>query len=347
MIVERDTSIYVICPAYSASGGPELLHQLVYSLRKNGLDAYMYYFPFVEDPVHSDYRFYENPFVRSIEDQHKNIVIVPEVKSFIDHLKNYSSVQKIIWWLSVDNHYVEYFENKFMRRIIRRFPMISRSFRKQEHEERVRELSTRVDLLRVDQVARASCHFVQSYYAYQHLLEKGIDEDKIFHLSDYINESFLSIDLVETMKRKKDLVIYNPNKGYKHTMKIIKALPDLDFKPLQNMSRDEVIDTMLSSKVYIDFGNHPGKDRMPREATLCGNCVITGMKGSAGNNVDVPIPEKYKFADTDEDIPEVCRTITSCLLDYDIKINDFASYREQIRGERKAFEDDVRSIFLR
>ena len=27
--------------------------------------------------------------------------------------------------------------------------------------------------------------------------------------------------------------------------------------------------------IYLDFGYHPGKDRMPREAALFNNCIIT------------------------------------------------------------------------
>lgn len=30
--------------------------------------------------------------------------------------------------------------------------------------------------------------------------------------------------------------------------------------------------TMRKAKVYIDFGFHPGKDRIPREAVMCGAC---------------------------------------------------------------------------
>ena len=47
------------------------------------------------------------------------------------------------------------------------------------------------------------------------------------------------------------------------------------------MTPEQVVDLMSESKVYIDFGNHPGKDRIPREAVINGCCVITGVRGSA------------------------------------------------------------------
>ena len=37
------SAIYVVCPAYSKSGGPELLHQLVHVLNNNGVKAIIAY----------------------------------------------------------------------------------------------------------------------------------------------------------------------------------------------------------------------------------------------------------------------------------------------------------------
>ncbi len=38
---------------------------------------------------------------------------------------------------------------------------------------------------------------------------------------------------------------------------------------------------MRKAKLYIDFGYHPGKERMPREACLLDCCLIIGKDGSA------------------------------------------------------------------
>jgi len=43
-----NTKIFLACPAHIAIGGPELLHQLAYHLRKDlSIDAYMYYYNFM------------------------------------------------------------------------------------------------------------------------------------------------------------------------------------------------------------------------------------------------------------------------------------------------------------
>lgn len=58
----------------------------------------------------------------------------------------------------------------------------------------------------------------------------------------------------------------------------MKKARELNFKPIINMTRDEVIRELQRAKVYIDFGNHPGKDRIPREAAILGCCAIVGKR---------------------------------------------------------------------
>ena len=47
--------------------------------------------------------------------------------------------------------------------------------------------------------------------------------------------------------------------------------------------------------IYIDFGHHPDKERLPREAAIHGCIVITGLCGSAANSQDVPLPNYLKL----------------------------------------------------
>ena len=62
----------------------------------------------------------------------------------------------------------------------------------------------------------------------------------------------------------------------------------------------QIINIYNKTKVYLDFGYHPGKDRMPREAALFNNCIITNKKGSAKNKLDIPINDKYKFEEKNQ-----------------------------------------------
>ena len=73
------------------------------------------------------------------------------------------------------------------------------------------------------------------------------------------------------------------------------TFPDFHFFPLAGFNREQLATKFLESKLYIDFGHHPGKDRLPREAGIHGCCVITGLYGSASNAFDVNIPPAYKI----------------------------------------------------
>jgi hypothetical protein len=83
--IYQDTKIFIACPANFATGGPELLHQLTYHLRKDlSIDAYMYYYNFDENkfknPVHREYEKYNNPFVTKLNELEKTYTIRKAIK---------------------------------------------------------------------------------------------------------------------------------------------------------------------------------------------------------------------------------------------------------------------------
>jgi hypothetical protein len=185
-------------------------------------------------------------------------------------------------------------------------------------------------------------HLYQSNYALWYLL----NNEAIYYqpLFDYINDGYIE-NSINSEYNKEDIVCFNPRKGYEYTQEIIKLLPDIKFIPLTNMSRDEVIDTLKKSKIYIDFGYHPGKDRFPREAALTNNCVISGFRGSAMLYNDVPIdPLKYKF--NLNELESVADRIKDCLENYDERIKDFSLYKSVITNQKEEFINQVKQIFL-
>jgi len=119
-----NTKIYIAAPAATATGGPELLHQLAYHLKNDlNINAYMYYYPNNHPkPRHPNYEEYGIQFVNQVEDRKDNILIVPETIKGIDLLEYYPNIRKVIWWLSVDNFYLSYIfrskSNFFIQRII-------------------------------------------------------------------------------------------------------------------------------------------------------------------------------------------------------------------------------------
>jgi hypothetical protein len=122
--------------------------------------------------------------------------------------------------------------------------------------------------------------------------------------------------------------------------------PDWHFFPLVGFNREELATQFLKSKLYIDFGHHPGKDRLPREAAIHGCCVITGLYGSAGNALDVNIPPAYKI---DSRLPDFFSP-------FEIQVNlifnhfkecaeEFADYRKTIAQEQIEFDKQIEEAF--
>lgn len=348
--IYANTKIYVVAPANYATGGPELLHQLVFHLRKDlGIDAYMYYIPSdLPNPIHAEYKGYSNPYVREIEDKKENLLIVPEVIIGIDILNKYLEIRKAIWWLSVDNFYLEAIlsskKNFFFKRAINKvLKLIFNKLLFDINELALKKLTQLKTIFY--QLPQADFHLVQSNYAMNHLENNGIPKNKIFYLSDHLNDNFLNIKT--DLSKKENIVIYNPKKGISFSKRIIKIAPDIEFIPLINMTRQQVIETLQRAKVYIDFGNHPGKDRMPREAAILGCCVITGKRGSAAYFEDVSIPESYKFEDKEENIPQIINKIKDCFVNFKERYKDFDYYRQVIKEEPQKFIEDIKQIFVK
>lgn len=134
---------------------------------------------------------------------------------------------------------------------------------------------------------------------------------------------------------------------YKPKEKILRSLFLQNFVPIENMKREEVIQLLQRAKIYIDFGSHPGKDRIPREAAVLECCVITGKRGSAKYRRDINIPEKYKFEEKDENIPYIISLIKECFANYEEKLEDFCEYRAQIYKEKEKFKEDLKGIFVK
>lgn len=320
-----NSEIYIACNPNIVTGGPELLHQLAYKLKLGGFNAKMYYLDeFTENPVPDAYKVYNNDYVNLPTDSPDNVLIVPETLTPL--LKRYKNIRKVIWWLSVDNYYNSIKENnKGLKGKVK----LALNYNQP------------LDFKKI--IQNKVSNFVQSKYASEHLKQKKITD--IYYLSDYLNKDFLNENSELNDTTKVDIIAFNPKKGYEFTKKIIESAPHLKFVPIINMSRDQVYDLLRKSKVYIDFGNHPGKDRIPREAVMCGCCIITGKQGSAKYWEDVSISDEFKFENSNSEINKIVERIEYCLNNYQTEILKFKEYRQRIMGEENAFENNIREIF--
>lgn len=343
--IYKKTKVYIACPAYLVSGGAELLNQLCYSLRNDlNIEAYMYYYPTrKQNPVYPDYKNYNNPYLKNIEDDKANIIVVPEIESAISLSRNFSKIRKVVWFLGLDCYFAsrlkiyDFLPQRIINKICRFFgknPPFEIGFDNIDIEKFPPEKDTM--LIKADLV------MINSYRGIKFLKSRGFNPT---YLSEYVNDDFLKTQT--DLSKKENIVVFNPKKGHSFTRKIIKSDKYIRFVPLVNMSREEIIKNLQRSKVYIDFGNHSGKDRIPREAAILGCCVITGKRGSAAFYNDVSIPAEYKFDDKDENILKIIDTIKDCFENYNERVEDFNFYRSVIRAEKSKFIEDVKSVFIK
>lgn len=325
--------IYVLCPANVKTGGTELLHQLVKELNNLGKDAHITYMevPETGEVMNKAFSGYVLDYLTEMDivDCRENILVVPEI--YCQRIEKYPLIKKYIWWLSVDNYLMH---NSFADR--KRLCGIKSAIKAVVFGK----LQDKTSL-----VQTATHHLCQSRYAIEYVKSIGVSADKIAYLSDYVNDVYLTNSESQKQITKKDVILYNPKKGAAFTKKIMEAAPELNWVPLINMSTEEVQQRMQTSKVYIDFGNHPGKDRIPREAAISGCIVITGKRGSAKYYEDVRIPEKYKFDEATVAVSDIVGRIRECLADYEVCNRDFEDYRMYILGEKAQFAQDVKKIF--
>lgn len=308
---------FVIILPRGATGGTELGHQFVDVINRHSSSAgYVLYYPFkAYGGVQPEFESYRCNTI-CVDDIYQLLnlrIIVPETFTYLRRrFKNY---KVSIWWMSVDN----YFGSKKIRYALgNRF--LPWTFQRKFQEEH-----------------GVQFNFYQSEYARRFLIESGANN--LLSVSDFLNPDFFTDNARSERKR---VVLYNPAKGIEYTEQIIAAAPDVQFRPIVNMSRSDVFALLRASMIYIDFGNHPGKDRIPREAAVLGCQLIVGRRGSAVNPVDIPIPEAYKFDVGPSFSPsEVVNQIRFMLYNHSSIDGDFDAYRESIRAEKSRFVDEV------
>lgn len=107
---------------------------------------------------------------------------------------------------------------------------------------------------------------------------------------------------------------------------------------LDNMTHAETLAAVANSKVFIDFGTHPGKDRIAREAAILHCIPIVHYAGAAMLKEDVPLPDYLKPQTelflTDGHIKNLIKILIS---NHQSVLDELSTYREQIDEEKAIF----------
>lgn len=312
-------NVFVLCPGNSVSGGPELLHQLVDEINNSqSARASIVYYPFKQSyKVPEAYSHY-NIDIKTLNNIYDSdcTVVIPEVKT--KYVKKFKGKNIAVWWMSVDNYLGLHWLGTSKEKLKHKWDILKGS------------------KLAVNNMANVT-HLVQSHYAMEFINSYGLPA---VMLSDFLNEEHLNSDI--TNPKRENVIAYNPKKGVALTQGLIASFPQFKFVPIQNMTSKEVKQLLNLAKVYIDFGEHPGKDRFPREAVMAGCCIITGRKGSALNNIDVPLLDKYKIYESDPEFNSKFKFLIDEIFEnYSGNYHDFLDYRQKIINEHDIFKEQV------
>jgi len=313
--------IIIVSPIF-VTGGVESLHQLANLLTCLKIENRIVYvsegFGFsidnddfiVKAPDKSipEYDVYRCKMAESCKASEIKQIIFPEV--FTTAAKQLCHhMPTAIWWLSVDNAFTP------------DSPLLQEQTRKEFFQLPIQ-------------------HYYQSRYAANFLQQHGVRD--IYEIPDYLDyERFKKIDL-----KKKTTILYNPRKGKERALALAAQMPHIKFIPLTNMTSSKVQETMRKSRLYMDFGHHPGKDRMPREAANQGCVVMCRTAGAAQFFEDVPLPQHLMFNDFDLLQGNLAQRVQSILTDgFEDAWKSMDKYRNLLDSEPKLMLQKVQTVF--
>lgn len=180
-------------------------------------------------------------------------------------------------------------------------------------------------------------HIAQSDYAWDFLSKLRVKH--LIKCTDIVNIDYYA-DFPE--EERNNTVLYNPAKATPFLRLLMDECSDIDFRPIANMTRKQVIDTMRHSKLYIDFGEFPGRERIPREAVLCGCCLITGKIGSAGYEGD--FMHAYKYDSKSGHIWAIRHAIHYVLDHYEECRKDFDAFRDLLKLDAEMLGKEAKEV---
>lgn len=326
----RYAKVLVICPGNAMTAGPEALHQLVAELVALGQPAAIVYHPFdrsFETPA--AYRKHGAPVAR-YADEPGTLVLFPEI--FTPLALRVRQAEPAVWWMSVNNFTGERYGRPWRDRL-RYWKYVLKGQRPWGGVKALAHLR----------------QFAQSDYAREFLAGHGLASEPLSDpIPAYTEPAYLAgLPARLASAVRADTILYNPNKGAAITARLMAAYPQWRFRPLRGLDREQLAQAFLEAKLYMDFGHHPGKDRLPREAAIHGCCVVTARHGSAANPVDVPIPERCKLDVKD---PRFVRNFGEVVADlfahFEQRSQELAAYRAVIAREPVEWRRQVKAAFV-
>ena len=332
--------IFVVYPRGVRTGGPEALHQLVSTLRTLGQDAYLVPRPGTESAERvSAYDHYGAPEVSEFEDASDNAVVTSEY--IMTHLANVKKATRFCWWLSIDNSPVFKADRQALG-------LWETRAQKQVQTSKFRTISglqsIRRSLNGQKRLIDSVNHLSQSEYAWSFLFTRlNVVSNMV---SDYTPLTVLhAVQQLPPLERGRTIA-FNPKKAARITELLKDNVKDAVFVPLVGMSPAGVASALGTTSIYLDLGYHPGKDRMPREAAICGAVSLVARRGSGAFYGDVPIPWEHKITADKHILQRSVAAIERVFLNPEGNQQTQAFYRDRILSEKETFQSEVERTFV-
>ena len=316
--------IVILIPFGVQTGGPEALHQLSDSLLAQGHDATVWYVlpgdeASIED-LHQrnalgehtvlqlqrrentieGYANYRTVAAESIKLNADTSLVFPEI--YGHWARYFGACRNVIWWLSIDSAF---------------------NSMGSKHANLNRFRSERV------------LHAYQSGYARGVLQALGFP--RLLPLSDYTPEGQAAPAVAKT-----DIAMNANAKVIFDVQAIAARLSEqcgTQVHMIRGMTRLQVYDALSRSKLFIDFGSFPGKDRLAREA-LTRDCCIFALDVGAAREYGLP-EECYFGADQTE---QVYHAAARLLQQYELYHALSLPARQAVQRERMVFDREVAAL---
>ena len=359
---------YVASPLGDRTAGPEALTQLVDAIRRRGIEAYL--IPMVNfrgrrnDP---EYDIYDFEVAEEIVDPENSYFVLSEVSP----IESYRELKKIprerTWmgWFSVNNspdpraRYFRPSENccsTFPPGFIPEVPAVPADFHLDSGIDSgvlhtIREAKKRVGGANLGKAKALATEAVSIAYA-----QRVVNSDINFFAQSFYGQGFVRqilgkhapiitdpIRIVEVpnVQRARNVVLYNKVKSWSLIPDVMKLMPNVEFRAIEGMSYQQVVEALSTATVYLELGHLPGRDRMPREAAHFGTPVVCLARGAGYCWQDVPLPVNYRIGYREGWANQTAIALQQVIDDPSQAAIDQTDYRQWVAGERDRYETAI------
>lgn len=334
--------IIIFCPANIITGGVNSLHNLCASLTKNGFNSKMYYVDrnneIIKSPLIQSYKVEEHSGALDTKEQ---IIIVPETMTF--RLAEFKNATKVVYWLSLKYYFKSpVWKSPFDIKLLRKFISCSSYYGYcnsffESYKRKLNEYAKdEFDIWTNDFI-----HLSNSFHVAEFCKSKGAQN--IFVIQNPVRDEIYKRKIKPGNRKNNILVGYRTSKFLIFLLRIY--LKNYNIIRLKNIPFNDLVNLMTESKLFIELGVNPGRDRMPREAGLLGCAVIVGKRDSYTNKQDYKIENQYIVNPKFRNFLKIMKLTKEITSNYDYHNSNFENFRQQLIEEKKGFDNTVTNVF--